>query len=153
MRRLSVALIANAVWVLAVLVAAAAVMLLGTTLLTLIVATLICVAAFAASAFIGLRADGAFADKLAAIGGAVGLKEQDARSVEAIVASLGQRLDRAHQFKAAFQRLKHPALLIGADGQLSGLTAGAEALDRHAVEGSSASELLGASHTADEGLV
>jgi len=152
-RRLSVALIANAVWVLAALLAAAALLLFGVTLPSLILAGLLCLAAFMVSTVIGLRADRAFAGKLAAIGGAVGLKAQDAQSVEAIVASLGQRLDRAHQFKAAFQRLRNPALLIGADGQLNGLTAGAEGLDRRAVEGGSADELLGSSYTAAEGLV
>jgi methyl-accepting chemotaxis protein len=152
-RRLSVALIANAVWVLAALLAVGSVMLFGATPLALFVAGLGFAVALLLSAIIGFRADQAFAAKLAAIGGAVGLKRQDATSVEAIVASLGHRLDRAHQFKAAFHRLKHPALLIGADGQLSGLTAGAEALDRRAVEGGGANELLGEDYTAGDSLV
>ncbi|RYH13225.1 MAG: hypothetical protein EON57_02330, partial [Alphaproteobacteria bacterium] len=153
MRRLSVALIANAVWMLAALLAVGGVMLFGASPLALLVAALGCAAALAVTATIGFRSDRAFAEKLGAIGEAVGLKPQDATSVEAIVTSLGQRLDRAHQFKAAFHRLKHPALVIGADGRLTGLTAGAEALDRRAVEGGSADDLLGEAHTAEDGLV
>ncbi len=153
MRRLSVALIANAVWIFAALLAAGSVVLFGASLLAAFVAALSFIAAAAVSTIIGFRADAQFAEKLAAVGAAVGLKSQDATSVEAIVTSLGLRLDRAHQFKAAFQRLRHPALVVGADGALTGLTAGAEALDRHAVEGSNAVELLGDGFGAEEGLV
>jgi len=152
-RRLSVALIANAVWMLAALLAAGSVMLFGVAPLSLFLSVLCFAAAIAASLIVGRRADRRFAGELAALGGAVGLKSQEAASVEAIVASLGQRLERANQFKAAFQRLRHPAVLIGADGQLCGLTAGAEALDRRAVEGGDAAELLGEAHLADEGIV
>jgi len=152
-RRLSVALIANLVWVLAAMLAAGSVMLFGATPLAGLVAVLGFATAFAVGVIVGFRADSRFASKLAAVGSAVGLKSQEATSVEAIVTSLGQRLDRAHQFKVAFQRLRHPAMLIGADAQLSGLTAGAEALDHHAVEGGTATDLLGDAYASDEGIV
>jgi methyl-accepting chemotaxis protein len=152
-RRLSVALIANLLWGLAALLAAGSVMAFGMTLLALCVSALGFVAAFAASIIIASRADRGFTDRLAALGNAVGLKSQEATSVEAIVASLGQRLERANQFKAAFHRLRHPAMVIGADGKLSGLTGGAEALDRRAVEGSDAADLLGDAHIAGDGIV
>jgi methyl-accepting chemotaxis protein len=152
-RRLSVALIANFVWLAAALFAAGSVMLFGAAPIALFVAALGFAAAFAVGAFIGLRSDREFAGKLMALGTAVGLKPQEATSVEAIVASLCQRLDRAHQFKAAFQRLRHPALLVSAEGELTGFTAGAEALDRRIVGGADSTELLGDAHTADEGIV
>jgi methyl-accepting chemotaxis protein len=108
------------------------------------------VLAFAASVAIGMRGDRAFSTRLTTLGEAVGLKSHDATSVEAIVASLGQRLERANQFKAAFHRLRHPAMVIGADGTISGLTGGAEALDRRAVEGAGAADLLGDGFAAGE---
>src|SRR5690606_12007488 len=55
--------------------------------------------------------------------------------------------------KAAFQRLRHPALLVTADGAIGGLTAGAEALDRRMIEGGEAAKLLGDAHTMDEDIV
>ena len=153
MRRLSVALIANIAWLLAALLAAGSMMLFGPSLVGLLVAIVGCTAASALSIVLGWRADRRFAAGLAAVGEAVGLKSQDATSVEAIVASLGQRLERANQFKAAFHRLRHPAMVIGADGTICGVTAGAEALDRRAVEGGDAAELLGDAHMASEGIV
>jgi methyl-accepting chemotaxis protein len=149
-RRLSVALIANAVWVFAAGLAAGSVTLFGASPLAMFIAGLGFAAAFAVSAITGFRADAQFAQKLAAIGAVVGLKAQDAMSVEAVVGSLGQRLDRANQFKAAFQHLRHPALLVGADGRVSGFTTGAETLDERAVEGAEATELLGQARAADE---
>ena len=153
MRRLSVALIANAVWLLAALLAAGGVMLFGAGLLSLIIAVLACLAAAVVSLFAGLRADRRDAEKLAALGSAVGLKAEEATSVEAIVARLGQRLDRAHQFKAAFQHLRHPAMVVGADGTLAGITAGAEALDSRTVEGADAAELVGEAKMAEDGII
>ncbi len=146
MRRLSVALIANLAWVLAALLAAGSVMLFGATLPALVVAGAGCTAAFSLSLLVGRRADRDFAGRLAAVGEAVGLRSLDATSVEAIVTSLGQRLERANQFKAAFHRLRHPAMVVGADGTICGLTAGAEALDRRAAEGGEAADLLGDAH-------
>jgi len=149
-RRLSVALIANAVWLLAALLVMGSVMLFGPTLPTMLIGTLGVIAAFAGTTMLGLRADRGFSQRLDAIGTALGLRPQEATTVEAVVASLGQRLDRANQFKAAFQRLRHTAVVVGADGHLSGLTAGTEALDRHAVEGADAADLLGQSNATDE---
>ena len=149
-RRLSVALIANAVWLLAALLATGSAMLFGPSPLAILIGTVSFAAAFAVTTTVGSRADRGFSQKLDAIGKALGLKPQEATTVEAVVASLGQRLERANQFKAAFQRLRHTAVVVGADGQLSGLTAGAEALDRHAVEGANAAELLGYANAVDE---
>ena len=153
MRRLSLALITNAVWLLAALVAAGGVMLFGVAPLALLVAGLSLFGALAVTTIVGFRADRRFSRKLEAVGDAVGLGAQEATSVEAIVASLGQRLDRAHQYKAAFNRLRHPVLLVGPDGLISGLSVGAEALDRRAVEGGSAAELFGQTDLAEDSIV
>jgi methyl-accepting chemotaxis protein len=152
-RRLSVALIANAVWLLAAVLAAGGVMLFGASPLALFIAALVFFSACAISLIVGFRSDRRHAEKLAALGNAVGLQSQEATSIEAIVARLGQRLDRAHQFKAAFHRLRHPAVVIGADGTLSGLTAGAETIDRRAVEGADAADLLGDANASAEDIV
>ena len=143
MRRLSVALIANLAWMSAALVVAGSALLFGATVVTLVVAIPACIAAFVVSVVVGRRADQSFAGRLATIGDAVGLRSEDATSVEAIVTSLGHRLERANQFKSAFHLLRRPAMVIGADGTVCGLSAGAEALDGRAVEGADTAELLG----------
>ncbi len=153
MRRLSVALIANLAWLAAALLAAGSVLLFGAAPIAFFIAGLGCIGAFLCSAIVGFREDRRFAGRLRTLGTALGLKADDATSVEAIVTSLCQRLDRAHQFKAAFERLRHPAMVVSADGLVTGLTAGAEALDRRAVEGGAARDLLGDAHEAEEGFI
>ncbi|MGN6487138.1 MAG: methyl-accepting chemotaxis protein [Devosia sp.] len=153
MRRRSVALIAGFAWFAAVLLAAGAVMLLGVGLPALAVAGLGCVAAFAATTILGIVADRRFGARLRTLGAALGLEPQEATSVEAIVASLCQRLDRAQQFKAAFRELRHPAVLVDSEGQLTGVTAGAEALDPRLIEGAEAADLLRDAQEAGDGIV
>jgi methyl-accepting chemotaxis protein len=150
---MSVALIANLSWSIAVVLAVGGVALFGVTPIGIALAAGALVAAIAAGLIVGLRADSRDTGKLAAIGSAVGVKAEDATSIEAIVANLAQRLERGHQFKSAFQRLRHPAIIVDVDGRITALTAGGEALDRHAVEGGDAEALLGDAYLAAEDIV
>jgi len=147
-RRLHVALIANLSWLAAALVAGSGLMAFGPGKPALLVAGIGAGVAFVVNVIVGIRADGRFRGKLRALGDAVGLEPQDSGSPESIVAGLCQRLERAHQFKAAFQHLQRPAMLVSADGRLTGLSAGMAALDSRAVEGGDAGPLIG--EAADE---
>jgi methyl-accepting chemotaxis protein len=152
-RRVSVALIANLSWLAAAILAAGGFLLLGVTAVTLVVAVLLALGAFGVSIIVGLNADSRFRTRLGSFGEALGLKADEAVSVDAIVASLCQRLDRAHQFKAAFQLLQRPAVIVSPDGQVTGFTAGAEALEHGLAEGAPASDLLGDDYAADGAIV
>lgn len=144
MRRLTVALIANLCWLLAVLTAAAALMLLGVSALAAIIGFAAVVVAFAGTIVLGVVGDRQFADRLAALGHAVGLKAaEDSSSVDAIVKNLCGRLDRAHQFKSAFSSLARPAALIGVDGLILGSTDGLTSIEPGAEEGQGIEAVLG----------
>src|SRR5690606_16726633 len=103
MRRTRVALIVSLVWLAAVAAAG-----LGMWLLPpLIGAPLVLCAtglAFAAAYLIARRIDHEMQDKLARLATAVGAQTSEA-SIEAIIASLAGRLERASQFKSAFSAL------------------------------------------------
>ena len=89
------------------------------------------------------RADQAFAERLAVIGQAVGVRDGEAKSIEAIVSSLGNRLDRAYNFKSAFGTLRQPAALVDGDGELLGVSNGLIAAEPAAEEGGLISDVLG----------
>ncbi len=144
MRRLTVALIANVCWLLAALTAAAALLLFGVSALAATIALGAVVLAFAGTLALGLNGDRQFADRLAALGHAVGLKAaEDSSSVEAIVKNLCGRLDRAHQFKSAFSSLRRPAALISVDGLILGSTDGLTSIEPGAEEGHGIEAVLG----------
>ena len=147
LRRIAVALIANLCWLAAALLAAAGLLLFGPTPLAAIIAGVAGILAFAATLAVGLKADLNFADKLAALGHAVGLRSgEESTSVEAIAKSLCGRLDRAHQFKSAFSSLRQPAALIAADGVILGATDGLTAIEPGAAEGNGIEAVLGESY-------
>ncbi|MBN9315188.1 MAG: hypothetical protein J0I99_05580 [Devosia sp.] len=125
------------------MVAAGAFVLFGAGLVALVIAGLAASAAAAAGMVVGRRADRAAAARLAVIGQAVGVRDGEAASLEAIVGSLGARLDRAHNFKSAFAALRQPAVLIGGDGEILGATAGLTAAEPAAEEGGIISDVLG----------
>ncbi|HHY50267.1 MAG TPA: hypothetical protein GYA10_11025, partial [Alphaproteobacteria bacterium] len=159
MRRTRLTLLVSAIWLVAALLACGiltaglpappAFVMAGAALAT----------AFAGSLLLGRRADAAFAATLGKLGQAVGLKDRESRSVEAIVANLCARLERAHQFKAAFTGLRRPAVLLSAEGEILGASAGLQELAPAAVEGATADALFGEGYlaggggVAEEGLV
>jgi methyl-accepting chemotaxis protein len=112
-----------------------------------------------ASLLIGHGADRRFEEKLGALGKAVGIGGGEEMSVEAIVARLCGRLERANQFKAAFSGLRQPALLLSREGEILGASQGLLAIEPRAVEGQTADALFGEGYlrggggVAEEGLV
>ncbi|MDB5542103.1 MAG: hypothetical protein JWQ89_3830 [Devosia sp.] len=143
MQRFRVALIANLCWLAAALVAAGGVMLFGAGIPALVLAGLAAVGATTGSLLLAQRADRAFAERLTAIGQAVGVRAGEATSLEAIVKSLCTRLDRALNFKAAFASLRQPAALVGAGGEILGASNGLMLAEPGAEEGGLISDVLG----------
>lgn len=143
MRRFSVALIANLCWLAAALIALGGVLLFGVGLASAALAVLATVGAMAGSIIVALRADRAFAGRLAAIGQAVGVRTGEATSLEAIVQSLCTRLDRAYNFKSAFSSMRQPAALVDADGEVLGVSNGLALVEPRAEEGGLISDVLG----------
>ena len=73
----------------------------------------------------------------------MGLRGPEGRSVEAIVANICGRLERAHAVKAPFAGLRQPAVVLSGEGEIVAATAGLSALRPRAVEGASADALFG----------
>lgn len=152
MRRTRVALIVDIVWLVALAAAGACLALFGLTLLSLLTAMAFGGVAICASLVFAANAEREVQRKLAELGAAVGAAGrrdlEDGVSVEAIVANLAGRLDRATPFKAAFAGLNQPVLVAGADGEILGASRGLLALEPRAVEGASIDLLLGGSYRA-----
>jgi len=123
------------------LVAVGGYAVLGPGLPAVIIAGLAIFAAAAIAMLIAQSGDNRAADRLAALGQAVGVR--DAVSIEAIVSSLGQRLDRAHNFKSAFSKLRQPVAVVGFDGEILGVSNGLIAVEPAAEEGGLVSDVLG----------
>jgi methyl-accepting chemotaxis protein len=152
MRRTRVALIVDIVWVVAIAAAGAGLLLFGVTLLSVLAGLAVgCVAIFASLVF-AASAEREVQRKLAELGAAVGAAGRrdldNGVSVEAIVANLAGRLDRATQFKAAFAGLNQPVLVASSDGEILGASRGLLALEPRAVEGASIDVLFGSAHRA-----
>jgi methyl-accepting chemotaxis protein len=143
MRRTRLALLANFCWLAAIALAGALYYVLGPNPLTHGVAVICGIAGFSGSLFFGHWAETQFQTKLGALGQAVGVTRESRISVEAIVANLCGRLERANQFKIAFAGLKQPALLLSPDGEILGVSQGALALEPRAAEGETLDALLG----------
>ena len=143
MRSTRLALLCSLAWLGAAGAAGAAVALAGTGTPGLVLAGAALLAGFGVSLAIGHMADRQSAARLGALGRAVGIGEGEATSLEAIVARLCGRLERAHQFKAAFSALQHPALLLSPDGEILGASHGLVAIVPRALEGQTADVLFG----------
>jgi methyl-accepting chemotaxis protein len=150
MRRTRVALIVDTIWLVALAAATACLTLSGLTLLSALTVVSFVGIAICASLVFAAKAEREVQRKLAELGAAVGAAGrrdlEDGVSVEAIVANLAGRLDRATPFKAAFAGLNQPVLVAGADGEILGASRGLLALEPRAVEGASIDVLLGTSH-------
>jgi methyl-accepting chemotaxis protein len=161
MRRTRVALIVDLIWLAAIALAVASLQVFGLGLVTLGVAAALVVVAIWTSLVFAARSEKQVQRKLAELGQAVGAANakdlRDGVSVEAIVANLATRLDRASQFKAAFLGLSHPALVTNSDGEIVGVSRGLAELSPRAVEGAQVDEVLGSGYSsggmAEEELV
>ena len=143
MRRTLVALIISLVWLVAAGLLLGAVHMVGTGMMALSLAGLLLAAALSLSLWIGGRAEARFSEKLGRLGEAVGLSGSESESVEAIVANLCTRLERANLVKTAFGGLMQPALVISAEGEILAATAGLQKLEPLAAEGENANVLFG----------
>jgi methyl-accepting chemotaxis protein len=159
MRRTRVALLANLCWLGMSVAAWASVSIFGLGLLGYSLLGLSWMAGFVGSLIIGYRADIGSEQKLGALGKAVGIGSGEGMRVEAIVANLCSRLERANQFKSAFTGLQQPALLVSHDGEILGASQGLLSLEPRAVEGRTIDVLYGEGYlqggggVAEEGLV
>lgn len=152
MRRTGVALFASLIWLAAGAAGVLVVFIFGLGQTGLAVGIAV-IAGFGGSLWAGRRAEAAFSARLERLGQAVGLDGTDSRSIEAIVASLCTRLDRAHLVTGAFNALKQPAVVLSPDGEILAATAGLAALESQAVEGATADVLFGSGFLAGGGGV
>jgi methyl-accepting chemotaxis protein len=161
MRRTRVALIVDLIWLGATAAAGACIFTFGLGWLSgVLTAALVAVVLWLSLSFAD-SSERRVQRKLAELGaavGAAGRKElREGVSVEAIVANLAGRLERASQFKAAFSGLDQPALVSSSDGEILGASRGLLTLEPRAVEGASIDVLFGPAHRAsglaDEELV
>lgn len=149
MQRFRLALIANACWLAAAIIAVASALLLGPLgALTIGGATI--AAAAATSLMLMLRSDRHETGRVNAIAEAVGVKHGGRAEIETIVQSLVARLDRAYNFKSAFTSLRQPAALVGPSGEMLGSSAGLVAIEPSAEEGGLISDVLGGSFLLDD---
>jgi methyl-accepting chemotaxis protein len=152
MRRTRVALIVDLIWLAALAASGASLWLFGLGWLSVLSMVLLAAVAIWGSLVFAASAERTVQRKLAQLGHAVGAAGgrdlRDGVSVEAIVANLASRLDRATQFKSAFSGLAQPALLVGSDGEIVGVSRGLAALEPRAVEGAKLDVLFGSGYRA-----
>jgi hypothetical protein len=132
MRRTRVALIVNVLWLAAFAVGGACLLAFGINWLTVGVTVVAGAAAFGFGAVIAQAIERDVQLKLAQLGKAVGVANgrdlRDGMSIEAIVANLAGRLERASQFKAALAGLAEPVAVVSADGEIIGTSSGLSAI-------------------------
>ncbi|MEO6013604.1 MAG: methyl-accepting chemotaxis protein [Devosia sp.] len=147
MRRTQVALIVNVIWLAAVAAAGLALWSLGATWPGAIFSSIAVLAAFTGSLVVAGRLEHGVQVKLAKLGAAVGVAGvrdmRDGMSIEAIVANLAARLERASQFKSAVAGLTQPVAVVSADGEILGASWGLTSIEPRAAEGASIEVLLG----------
>ena len=152
MRRTHLALLLSAIWLVAALFACAALAVVGTAWTGLTIAGMSLALGLAGSIWAGAGAERRFEERLGELGQAVGLTGSESRSIEAIVANLCARLERAHLVKAAFAGLEEAALVLSPSGEILAATAGLTRLEPGAVEGATADALFGEGFLTGGGL-
>lgn len=144
MSRTRLALLINLCWLAGVAAAAAALLVFGPGLVGFGISTVSLVAAFVASLLLGGAVERTHRGKLEVLGQAVGVtRAGEGVSVEAIVKNLCARLERANQFKVAFNGLRQPVLLLSPEGEIMGASQGIVALEPRAIEGQSIDIVFG----------
>jgi methyl-accepting chemotaxis protein len=152
MRRTRVALIVSVVWLAALVVTGAVSAWLGIGWPAAAFGGVAAGLAGLASLGFARREERSVERKLAALAAAVGAVGGDdlrrGTSIEAVIANLAGRLERASPFKAGFAALDRPALLAAGDGEILGVTRGLSAMVPGAIEGAPLDVLLGEGYAA-----
>lgn len=144
MSRMRLALLTSCCWLAAAAGACLATILLGATLAALAVGAVLSLLALGASALIGLKVEQAHRGRLETLGKAVGIADAvEGVSVEAIIANLCGRLERANPYKSAVAGLRQPVLMLSAHGEILGVSQGMAQIEPRAREGESAEIVLG----------
>lgn len=147
MRRTRVALIINALWLAAFAAAVGGFLYIGINWLTVGISFAMAALALGFSTLIAENIEHDVQLKLAQLGKAVGISNgrdpRESMSVEAIVANLAGRLERASQFKAVVAGLAEPVAVVSADGEIIGASWGMSTLVPRAVEGASIDVVFG----------
>lgn len=156
MRRTQVALIVNCLWLAAAIAAGTGLFVFGLNWISISIAVIATGLAFGLGTAIARAVEHDVQVKLAQLGQAVGVASnrdlRDGMTIEAIVANLAGRLERASQFKAAFGGLHQAAAVISADGEILGASWGLTAIEPRAVEGASVDVLFGTGHYESGGM-
>ena len=144
-RGLTLMLAATGLWFLAGLIATGMLLALGPGPGWFSVVGALAGLAVSGSVLAGYILDRRDAKRLAAMAQAAGLASlpQEDLTLESVVRRLGQRLERAHHFRAAIGALDAIALVVDADGTILALSQGAERLAPGVHEGQSLNALLG----------
>lgn len=144
MSRMRLALYVSCCWLAAAAVAGVATYLLGATLATLAISAIGALAALGTSLMLGLKIEEAHRSRLHTLGQAVGISDAaEGVSVEAIIANLCGRLERATPFKTAISGLRQPVMVLSANGEILAASHGIEQIEPRAREGGSAEVVLG----------
>ncbi|MGV3650912.1 MAG: hypothetical protein ACO1OK_05765 [Devosia sp.] len=140
--RAGVALVSGVLVAVSALFGLILVLAMGPGLVSLLITVVLMTLAVGVSLIVGRVADRAFSARIAALRGLPQELEhafvgREGESVEAILAALLQRLDRAGQIRTAFSALSHPAVLVGP----SGIMAATRGLEQSVQGGAAALDL------------
>lgn len=154
MRRTRVALIINVLWLAAFAVAVGGILTYGINVLTVGSAFAAAALALGFATLIAQNTEQTVQFKLSQLGKAVGVANgTEPIGVEAIVANLAGRLERASQFKAAVAGLIEPVAVVSADGEIIGASWGLNLIEPRATEGASVDVLFGPGYLSEGGGV
>jgi methyl-accepting chemotaxis protein len=151
MRRTRLALMIDLVWLAALVAAGAAIWAFGGGWGGVVAAFLLTGAtlgSFALGSAIERNVERKLAELARAVGASLAKPGKTSVSIEAIVANLAGRLERASQFKAAFASLSRAAVLVDAEGEILEASRGLTDIEPGAVEGARVELLLGEGHSA-----
>jgi methyl-accepting chemotaxis protein len=153
MQHMRLALIAAALWLVAVFAAGGIMLALGAGGPTLIALGGIVFVAAAVTVWLGARFDRQHRATLRKIAQAAGLsdKPDEAFTMASIVTRLGRRLERAQQFKAGIGAMHQPALLVNEAGVILAASAGMLVIAPKAIDGADLDALFGAGYLAAGG--
>ena len=135
MRPSRLVIIASLIWCAALGIVVLAPTLLGPGSLVAGIGAIAIFAAILGAVILAQRAERAEVAHLGRFAEALALKPEEAKGFETLLASLCERLERAHHYRSAFSAQRHPAVLLDASGTVLAASAGAQGLDPRLVDG------------------